>query len=91
MKLTQDLNKDTVSNLVYIENIEPIEEAEDLHGAERVEDMRVVPDVPREPTCGDTSQERPNQALATQKDPKSRKPRLSPRRRQYQIPGGSRT
>jgi hypothetical protein len=57
MKLTQELQKDTVSNFFHIKNIEPIEEAEDLHGAERVEDMRVVPHVAPESTCTATSQE----------------------------------
>jgi hypothetical protein len=47
MNLSQDLLvvKDTISNLIDIESIKPIKEAQDLPGAERVEDMRVVPNV----------------------------------------------
>jgi hypothetical protein len=43
--------KDTISNLIDIESVKPIKEAQDLHGAERVEDMRVVPNVSPESTC----------------------------------------
>ena len=60
MKLTEDFEKDTVSNFFCIKNIEPIEEAEDLYGTERVEDMWVVPHVPPEPTCTATFQEDTN-------------------------------
>jgi hypothetical protein len=51
MNLTQDLVvKDTISNLIDIESVKPIKEAQDLHGAERVEDMRVMPNVSPEST-----------------------------------------
>lgn len=46
--------KDTISNLVDVKDIEPIEKAEDLHGAKRVEDMRVMPNVPSKSTCAST-------------------------------------
>ena len=90
MKLTEDLEKDTISNFVCIKNIEPIEEAEDLHGAERVEDMRVVPHVPPEPTCTATSQEDTQLNHLRTEDP-NRQNQGSPLQSKYQIPGGSTT
>jgi hypothetical protein len=86
MNLSQDLVvKDTISNLIDIESIKPIKEAQDVHGAERVEDMRVVPNVSPQSTYN-TQIRRTKRTDQVKNTSPSRIPRPSPPTINQSIP-----
>jgi hypothetical protein len=84
--------KDTICNLFNIEHIKPVEEAEDLHGAEGVEDVRVVANVSSEPTCAAPSQEEQTYQSATDppgsKKEKKREKNLDRRSTRFGVVAG---